>query len=97
MRIRKAAVPFRGQAPEAFRATDLSRPVIKGDETLGVQLGKVLTNANHGDANDTRQRASRQWAARLKDVEEFAVVIRRHLAAKLRKETISQLGHYKTS
>jgi hypothetical protein len=59
MRIREPAVPLCGQAPEAFRATDFTRPVVKGDEALGMQLGKVLTNADRGDAQSARQRAGR--------------------------------------
>ena len=35
MGIREPAVPFRGQAPEAFRATDFTRLVIKSDERQG--------------------------------------------------------------
>ena len=31
MCIREPAVPLRGQAPEAFRATDFTRLVVKGD------------------------------------------------------------------
>jgi hypothetical protein len=55
MCIGETAVPLRGQALKAFRATDLTRLVVKGDETLGMQLGKVLTDADHGDAKDARQ------------------------------------------
>ena len=47
--VREPAVPFRGQAPEAFRATDFTRLILKSDETLGMQFGKVLANADHGD------------------------------------------------
>ena len=65
MGIRETAVPLRGQAPEAFRATNFTRLVVKGDETLGMQLGKVLTDADYGDAKDARQRAGRQRPARL--------------------------------
>jgi hypothetical protein len=42
MCIREPAVSLRGQAPEAFRAANFTRLVVKGDETLGMQLGKVL-------------------------------------------------------
>ena len=59
MGIREPAVPVRGQAPDAFRAADFTRFVVKGDETLGMQLGKVLTNADRGDAQSARQRAGR--------------------------------------
>src|SRR6202011_1030021 len=57
MRIRETAVPLGGQAPEAFRATNFTRLVVKGDETFRMQLGKVLTDAHHGDAKGARQRA----------------------------------------
>src|SRR5215472_6774568 len=77
--IREPAVPFRGQAPQAFRATDFTRLVIKSDETLGMQFGKVLANADRSDAKGLRHRAGRQRAARLERVEEPAAVIRRHL------------------
>jgi len=50
MGVREPAVPRCGQVPEAFRATDFARPIGKGDETLGMQLGEVLTGADHGDA-----------------------------------------------
>ena len=59
MRIREPAVPLCGQAPEAFRATDFTGLVAESDETLGMQLGKVLTNADRGDAQSARQRAGR--------------------------------------
>jgi hypothetical protein len=65
MCIREPAVSLRGQAPEAFRAANFTRLVVKGDETLGMQLGKVLTDADYGDAKDARQRAGRQRPARL--------------------------------
>ena len=68
MCVRETAVPFRGQAPAPFRATDLTRLVVKGDETLGMQLGKVLTGANDGDAKGARQRAGCQGTARLEGV-----------------------------
>src|SRR5215471_4404256 len=58
--IREPAVPFRGQAPEAFRATDFTRLVIKSDETLGMQFGKVLANADRSDAKGLRHHAGRQ-------------------------------------
>ena len=58
MGIRETAVPLRGQAPEAFRATDLTRLVVKGDQTLGMELGKVLTGADDSDAKGARQRRS---------------------------------------
>jgi hypothetical protein len=64
MCIRETAMPLRGQAPEAFRATDFIRLLVKGDETLGMQLGKVLTDADHGDAKGPRQRAGDQRTAR---------------------------------
>ena len=89
MRIREPAVALRGQAPEAFRATDFTRLVVKGDETLGMQLGKVLTDADHGDAKGARQRAGRQRTARLKRVEEPAAVIRRHVRNLLRNQLLS--------
>jgi hypothetical protein len=79
MCIRETAVPLRGQAPEAFRATDFTRLVVKGDKTLGMQLGKVLTDADDGDAKDARQRAGRERTARFKCVQEPVVVIRRHV------------------
>ena len=72
MCIRETAVPLRGQAPEAFRATDFTRLVLKGDEALRTQLGKVLTDADHGDAKGPRQRTGRQRTARFKCVEEPA-------------------------
>ena len=81
MCIREAAVPLRGQAPEPFRATDFTRLIVKGDETLGMQLGKMLTGADHGDAKRAPQRAGRQRTARLKCVEKPAAVIRRHVRA----------------
>src|SRR5208282_329902 len=89
MGIREPAVPLRGQAPEAFRATDFTCLVVKGDETLRMQLGKVLTDADYGDAKGARQRAGRQRAARLKCVEEPAAVIRRHVRNRLRNSLLS--------
>ena len=84
MCIRETAVPLRCQAPEALRATDFTCLLVKGDETLGMQLGKVLTDADYGDAKGVRQRAGRQWTARFKCVEEPAAVIRRHVRNQLR-------------
>ena len=84
MGIREPAVPLRGQALEAFWTTDFARPVVKGDETLGMQLGKVLADADDGDAKGARQRAARQRTARFKCVEEPAAVIRRHVRNLLR-------------
>ena len=84
MGIREPAVPLRGQAPEAFWTTDFTRLVVKRDETLGMQLGKVLTDADYGDAKGVRQRAGRQWTARFKCVEQPAAVLRRHVRNLLR-------------
>jgi len=53
------------------------RLVVKGDETLRMQLGKVLTNADHGDAKDPRERGGRQRTARLKWLHKPAAIIRR--------------------
>jgi hypothetical protein len=78
------AVPLRGQAPDAFRATDFTRLVVKGDETLGMQLGEVLADADDGDAKGARQRAGRQWTPRLKCINEPAALIRRHVRNRLR-------------
>ena len=89
MGIRETAVPLRGQAPEAFRTTDFARLLVKRDETLGLQLGKVLTDADLGDAEDPRQRAGRQRTARLKRVEEPAAVIRRLVRNLLRNGLLS--------
>ena len=86
MCIRETAVPLRGQAPEAFRATDFTRLVVKGDETLGMQLGKVLTDTNHGDAKRERERAGRQWTARFERVEEPAAVIGWHVQPYLKTD-----------
>src|ERR1700736_5469922 len=90
MRIRETAVALRGQAPEAFRATNFTRLVVKGDETFRMQLGKVLTDAHHGDAKGARQRAGRLRTARLKCVEEPAAAIRRHIHNPLRNSLLSQ-------
>ena len=89
MGIRKTAVPLRGQAPEAFRATDFTRLLVKGDETLGLQLGKVLTDADRGDAKGPRQRAGRQRTARLERVEEPAAAVRWHVRTLLRNLLLS--------
>src|SRR5262249_25484397 len=83
--IREPTVPLRGQAPEAFRATDFTRLVVKGDQTIGMQLGKVLTDADHGNAQGARQRAGRQRTSRLECVEELAVVIRGHVRNLIKK------------
>ena len=80
MSIWEPAVPLRGQAPEAFRATDFTGLVIKSDETLGMQFGKVLANADHSDAKGLRHRTGRQRTPRLERVEEPAAVVRRHAA-----------------
>jgi hypothetical protein len=54
-----------------------------------MQLGKVLTGADHGDAKGPRQRAGRQRTARLECVEEPAAVIRGHVRTQLRKQLLS--------
>ena len=60
MGIREPAVPLCGQAPEAFWTADFTRLVVKGDKTLSMELGKVLTGTDDGDAKGARQRAGRQ-------------------------------------
>jgi hypothetical protein len=55
-----------GRAPSRSSARSVSGrryhpPVVKGDETLGMHLGKVLTDADHGDAKGARQRALSSW------------------------------------
>jgi len=77
MGVWEPAVPLRGQAPEVFWTTDFTRLVVKGDETLRMQLGEVLTDADHGDAKDPRERAGRQRTARLKCLHKPAAIIRR--------------------
>ena len=75
MGIREPAMALRGQAPETLWAADFAGLVVKGDEILGIQFGKVLTDANGGDPEGAREGAGRQRTARLKRVEEPAAVI----------------------
>jgi len=77
MGVWEPAVPLLGQAPEVFWTTDFTRLVVKGDETIRMQLGKVLTDADHGDAKDPRERGGRQRTARLKWLHKPAAIIRR--------------------
>ena len=77
MGVWEPAVPLLGQAPEVFWTTDFTRLVVNGDETLRMQLGKVLTDADHGDAKDPRERGGRQRTARLKWLHKPAAIIRR--------------------
>jgi hypothetical protein len=74
MGIREPAMALRGQAPETLWAADFAGLVVKGDEILGIQFGKVLTDANGGDPEGAREGAGRQRTARLKRMEEPALL-----------------------
>ena len=89
MGIREPAMALRGQAPETLWAADFAGLVVKGDEILGIQFGKVLTDANGGDPEGARECAGRQRTARLKRIEEPAAVIRRHVRNLFRNGLLS--------
>ena len=78
MRIGKPGVALCRQPPNPFRAADLAGPVIERDKTVALDLRQMLAHADLGDAEDGRQVARTEGAARFQRVEEPGAAVGAH-------------------